>query len=983
MASKISNAVHLKGTLLIVIFLCSVCLSIECFPGTSAFSWEEPIDVPVWIGGDEWNYWTLTNEEIVESEDSTGISLELTFQHMSDNSTYSVVNETENVEEHVCYKQIMTGESDFYGLYDISGIITENGWFVGTSTSSGFVYRRTSDLALVKSNVDLTESITFYDASTGQVSATLGTVESGGSAELVANPPLKELVFPLSTGTEWDTQSSVTTTTTVPGLDPTESTTVYDYHNEVLGIESHTVDAGTFDAFEIEQSGTSSKDGNQKIIDQSAFFAPEAKNFIEKVEDGEKLKQLSVSFLPDLKILEDDISVRPESPSLDLATAVNATINNVGHEDSGNFKAELWANSNKVDTVDVTSIPVGGFGNVTFDWTPDELGFITIEVRLDPGTAVEEYLEDNNVASVEVEVTEARPDLMIRASYVVAPDEVSVETTATIGFKVRNDGNREAEDVVVRVIDGATPIGDDISFDTIASGEFGEGSVSWTPESKGFHTIIILVDPDDDISELSESNNDASVLINVIKPDYSFNMKLFTSVIEIKPNETVAHDMELKNTGNEEDTIDLEVLSVPDGWSVTLDKYGHSLDPGRKATVKIIITSPLNAGAGQFQDIEITGVSDGDPDFEQALSLPIDVLEVAGASLLIKNDEKSLEGDPGDTITCQFKVTNTGNAPDRFDISVKSEKQWSTTIDGATVSMELAQGEHTTVTVKTVIPDTASGGDEDTVTLAVVSNLDPDYEAESELTIKCIRIRDIKLSVLPLEQSVEPVKTGFFTAVVANNGNIREELTFELNSTPEFPGDWVVNLYPNTIVEPNDSENVNFTIRVPRGAREMEYYITLIVTSAEGVELTADFTLTVLRVYDLSIEVVSVSDVVKAGENLTYTVTVQNRGNEEETVTLELVNTDSALTPAFSEDEITLGPEESKEITLTIESDRKAKGTYTFEVKASIGSKEEETYEVELTVKEVKESPGFGIVASFIAVALMLGIVSLYRDRKR
>ena len=579
-----------------------------------------------------------------------------------------------------------------------------------------------------------------------------------------------------------------------------------------------------------------------------------------------------------------------------------------------------------------------------------------------------------------MEVTEPRPDLAIRASYINAPAEVPVETTATIEFSVHNDGNKEATEVEVQVLDGADPIGEVITFDLIDADDSEQTSISWTPETKGFHTIVVIVDPDDDISELSESNNDASIVVNVMKPDYSFNMKLLTSQIDIEPNQTVEEKIEVKNTGNEDDTVDLELLSVPAGWLVELSKYGVDLSSGRKETVTISITSPPDAMVELELDIAVDGTSRGDAAFKQSIALPIDVVQAAGVSFELKTDVDSLMGDPGDTVICRFHVFNRGNAADTFDLSVRSETQWSTSIDGGDETRELAPGEYDTVTVKTEIPDTVVGGDEDEVTLTAVSQFDPDFEGGVSVSIGCIRLQDLTLSITPLTVEMEPQSTASFAAMLTNNGNVPEEVTLSLNSTPEFPDDWVVNLFPDTIVDPGETEYVNFTIRAPHGARAVQYDIVLEALTAEDVLLAEGFTLTVLRVYQLGVEVVLSQEEITAGESITCAVTVTNRGNEEETIALSMPGLDPAFTVSFEEDEITLGPGESRDVALTIKIDEKAKGAYEIVVKGAIGSEADNTYDLTLDVtKRPEESPGFGIIMAVVAIVAMAALVRIRR----
>lgn len=94
---------------------------------------------------------------------------------------------------------------------------------------------------------------------------------------------------------------------------------------------------------------------------------------------------------------------------------------------------------------------------------------------------------------------------------------VNVNLNATI----RNNGDREATDVLVRFFDGDPSFNIQIGQDQIlpridANGGMGYAETQWIATPGGSHTIYIVVDPENNVTESNETNNAATANINVI-----------------------------------------------------------------------------------------------------------------------------------------------------------------------------------------------------------------------------------------------------------------------------------------------------------------------------------------------------------------------------------------------------------------------------------------------------------------------------------
>ena len=96
--------------------------------------------------------------------------------------------------------------------------------------------------------------------------------------------------------------------------------------------------------------------------------------------------------------------------------------------------------------------------------------------------------------------------------------------SVTISATVRNLGNADLTDVVVRFFDG-DPGGGGVQIDSdyvVASLDGFTSSVAqvaWTPGTAGLHDIYVVVDPDDAIAEELEDNNAADKWISVVDND--------------------------------------------------------------------------------------------------------------------------------------------------------------------------------------------------------------------------------------------------------------------------------------------------------------------------------------------------------------------------------------------------------------------------------------------------------------------------------
>ena len=131
---------------------------------------------------------------------------------------------------------------------------------------------------------------------------------------------------------------------------------------------------------------------------------------------------VSGAALPDLTLTSGDIRFIPPSPNstsslmhaatgdLTLATApvteisaLKATIHNIGTVDASDVTVQFFDGDPGAGGIQIgsdqtiTSIPAGGAGMVSVDWTPGAYAY-AIYVRVDPFDSIQESNEENNIA---------------------------------------------------------------------------------------------------------------------------------------------------------------------------------------------------------------------------------------------------------------------------------------------------------------------------------------------------------------------------------------------------------------------------------------------------------------------------------------------------------------------------------------------------------------------------------------------------------
>ncbi len=243
-------------------------------------------------------------------------------------------------------------------------------------------------------------------------------------------------------------------------------------------------------------------------------------------EDNTTFYSFTASSEPDLSLSAVDIGFDNMAPLDGETFTMTAVIRNLGETDAGLVSVDVYAGdpaagAEHLGGLILNEIAGGSYGTATFDTALSE-GTYELYVAVDYENSIDESNENNNISlkSITVRPVEYEGiDLSVSAGSIsFAPLYPTESDLLTISAVVHNSGDRDAHDVIVKIYDGEPPGGtllaEDI-FDTVMSGHEAAVNAAGTLTA-GAHEIVVVVDPDDAIPEISTINNTARKTITVL-----------------------------------------------------------------------------------------------------------------------------------------------------------------------------------------------------------------------------------------------------------------------------------------------------------------------------------------------------------------------------------------------------------------------------------------------------------------------------------
>ncbi len=258
-------------------------------------------------------------------------------------------------------------------------------------------------------------------------------------------------------------------------------------------------------------------------------------NLISEGNEGDNVAQraftVTAPAAPNLVIDMSNIAFNPAAPQPGDQVTIHAVVRNDGAMAAQDVTVQVWDVTDTAAVVPIGSaqtidlLPPGGVATaqVTYD-TSGMSGDRKVKIVIDPQNSVNEVDEKDNEAQATLSLAESTlPNLALSATNVAFdPEDPAPDQPVTIIATVFNDGDRPAENVLVRFVDvttGEVPIGEPLTIESIAAG--GSGMVQVVYDTQGLwgdRKIEISVDPYNFIVEEREIDNEVSATLKIQIP---------------------------------------------------------------------------------------------------------------------------------------------------------------------------------------------------------------------------------------------------------------------------------------------------------------------------------------------------------------------------------------------------------------------------------------------------------------------------------
>lgn len=438
------------------------------------------------------------------------------------------------------------------------------------------------------------------------------------------------------------------------------------------------------------------------------------------------------------------------------------------------------------------------------------------------------------------------------------------------------------------------------TLEETAPGSFFNFSFDWIPDVIGTHRMVLTLDPLDAFTEANESNNVVEMYVTV----NSFGIRLASldDELVIDPGGVEELRLQVFNTGTVNDMYLLELQNVPVGWQLYLNRTSVTVPVGSYQNVTLRVSVPENAKAGHFNGISVNAYSNS----SVSESSQQDIAVVVSKELKYELDRECIDMDipPGGSAEYELMVKNTGNTELLLDIitpvSGRSDgvRQLGKLSSGWGISTSIQRllvpyNTSANFTVRLTSPaDSLAGFKESVLITFEVVNIDQGsgigaLERICMLNATVDEFHDFELKMLTTNMETIAGKQKRIKLSVINDGNSWDTFTFQA----VVPQNWIYTFSPESItMEPFDTDEFELKLKLPENVPEGNYDIAITALSAgDPAKMSvARAELVLAQNYEITMEIDNPVVVIPVGGTMVLPVALDNLGNGNDTVKLNV-----------------------------------------------------------------------------------------------
>ena len=450
----------------------------------------------------------------------------------------------------------------------------------------------------------------------------------------------------------------------------------------------------------------------------------------------------------------------------------------------------------------------------------------------------------------------------------------------------------------------------------------------------------------------TSKNASVTVITDVSAEEvYGVSMSSNVSSASVEKNENAVYNITIENTGNQLDTFDLTLFSES-GINASLSDTSVVLDSGKTGNVILTVNGSTT---GDYT----TRVTASSQNSSKTKTITMSTTILSAISLSVAPQSLAITTG-GENVTYTLTLNNTGNIQHIYNLSASEPANANSTLNQTTVTLNpgestsielnVSSGTSGTYTVQVVVNTTSAGGVLEEASIATTTTVNP------------AAVYGVSLSVSPTSRSVDAGVNATYTLTVQNAGNLDDTLNLTLiNPRADFA---TLTKSITSELDPGGSETILLNVSDSEGG---SYEVKVIAESQHdpGKQDSVTTTTNVLS-YGVVITSDSTSKTAYAGNLSTYTLTIENTGNTEDTYDLTLSNESWLDLASISTDSISLASGASEEVTLNVK-DSESGTTYWAVVTATSQGNPNKNDSVNVTTTFV-DAPRYG-VDTFISPA--------------